>query len=46
MDRDRVIEFVPHYTGQAKYLRLQPQDESDNSESIYVAIATPRVENP
>jgi len=31
---------------QGEYLRLQPQDESDNSESIYAAIATLIFGNP
>jgi|GEM_PF-4439736 hypothetical protein len=30
---------------QGEYLRLQPQDESDNSESIYVGITTLRFGN-
>ena len=31
---------------QGEYLRFQPQDESDNSESIYAPIATLRLDNP
>ena len=31
---------------QGEYLRLQPQDESDNSECIHAAIATLRFDNP
>ncbi|MDB2239631.1 hypothetical protein, partial [Halorubrum ezzemoulense] len=34
------------YIDQGEYLRLQPQDESDNSESIYTTIATLRFGNP
>ena len=38
--------FSAAYKGQGEYLRLQPQDESDNSEPIYAAIATLRFDNP
>ena len=34
------------YKGRGEYLRLQPQDESDNSVSIYAAIATLLFGNP
>jgi alkylation response protein AidB-like acyl-CoA dehydrogenase len=39
-------QILVHYTGQGEYLRLQSQDESDNSGSIYATIATLRFGNP
>ena len=35
-----------YYKFQGEYLRLQSQDESDNSESIYAVIATLRFGTP
>ena len=39
----RSILFIEY---QGEYLRLQPQDESDNSELVHGAIADRRVDNP